>query len=58
MVIAIVVGHVVAVYAVHTIATRRFGDHSSVFRGLIPILTLMTIYTVLSLWVMAQPMVA
>ena len=58
MVFAIVVGHVVAVYAVHKIAMRRFGEHSAVFIGLIPILALMTAYTVLSLWVMAQPMMA
>lgn len=58
MVFAIVVGHVVAVYAAHTIAMRRFGKHSAVFSGLIPILTLMTAYTILSLWVMAQPMMA
>ncbi|MCH2579377.1 MAG: hypothetical protein MK003_13605, partial [Pseudomonadales bacterium] len=58
MVFAIVVGHVVAVYAVHKIAMRRFGEHSAVFIGLIPILSLMTAYTVLSLWVMAQPMMA
>ena len=58
MVCAIVVGHVVAVYAAHTIAINRCSDHSAAFKGLVPILGLMTVYTVLSLWIMAQPMMA
>jgi len=58
MVCAIVVGHVVAVYAAHTVAINRCSDHSAAFKGLVPILGLMTVYTVLSLWIMAQPMMA
>jgi hypothetical protein len=52
----IVAGHVVAVYAAHAVARRRATSGTSLFRGQLPVLLLMTGYTVLSLWIMGQPM--
>jgi hypothetical protein len=55
-VIIIVVGHIIAVYAAHSIARRQFRQTSSLIRGQTAVLGLMTGYTVLSLWIMGQPM--
>jgi hypothetical protein len=55
-VIIIVAGHIIAVYAAHSIARRQFRGAASLISGQTAILGLMTGYTVLSLWVMGQPM--
>jgi hypothetical protein len=55
-VIIIVAGHIIAVYAAHSIARRQFRATVGLIRGQTAILGLMTGYTVLSLWVMGQPM--
>ncbi|MCL0101842.1 hypothetical protein M1O29_02010 [Dehalococcoidia bacterium] len=55
-VIIIVAGHIIAVYAAHALARRQFGPTTGLIRGQAAILGLMTGYTVLSLWVMGQPM--
>lgn len=56
-VLAIVVGHIAAVYAAHVIARHTFLDSRSVFRSQLPMLVLMFAYTMLSLWIVAQPIV-
>ena len=55
---AIVVGHIVSVYIAHTIAVRRAPSHRLALRGQYPMLGLMVFYTAVSLWIIAQPIVA
>ena len=55
---AIVIGHIVSVYIAHTIAIRRAPTHSLALRGQYPMLALMVFYTAVSLWIIAQPIVA
>jgi hypothetical protein len=54
---AIVVGHVIAVYVAHLIALAIFGDRRVALRSQLPILVLMVGYTMLSLWILSQPIV-
>jgi polyferredoxin len=53
----IVAGHVLAVYLAHAIALRLFEDPGRALRSQYPILVLMVLYTVLSLWILSQPIV-
>ncbi len=55
---AIVIGHIAAVYAAHVIAGRTFASHALALRSQLPMMALMTGYTMLSLWIIAQPIVA
>jgi hypothetical protein len=54
---AIVVGHIVAVYVAHVIALREFPDPRRALRSQYPMLVLMVGYTMVSLWILAQPIV-
>jgi hypothetical protein len=56
-VIAIVVGHVIAVYLAHVVAQRSFGSNLAALKSQLPMLVLMVGYTVVSLWILAQPVV-
>ena len=56
-VVAIVLGHIIAVYLSHVIALRSLSNHRSAMRSQYPMLALMVIYTVISLWIVAQPIV-
>ena len=53
----IVLGHVLAVYLAHRVAIRTFADRALVLRSQYPMLALMVMYTVISLWIIAQPIV-
>lgn len=53
----IVLGHVVAVVAAHRVAVDRYGSLPAARRGHIPLVVLMIWYTVLSLWIVSQPVV-
>ena len=53
----IVVGHVIAVYLSHRILVRLFPKQRNAWLPHIPMTTLMAIYTSLSLWILAQPIV-
>ena len=55
---AIVIGHIVAVYLSHSEAMRLFGDRRRALDSQLPMLALMVGYTMLSLWIIAQPIVA
>jgi hypothetical protein len=55
--VAIVLGHVAAVSLAHIIALRRFEDRRAAIRSQIPMLVLMIAYTMMSLWIIAQPIV-
>ena len=54
----IVVGHIMAVYLAHLISLRTFQDRATAISSQYPMLMLMVIYTVVSLWTIAQPIVA
>ena len=56
-VIAIVMGHVVAVWVGHVTASSVFRDSRAAGRSQYPMLVLMVSYTMLSLWILAQPIV-
>jgi hypothetical protein len=53
----IVVGHVIAVYLAHSISLRLLRDPGRAFRSQLPMLVLMVLYTITSLWILAQPIV-
>ena len=56
-VIAIVTGHIVAVWVGHVTAFALFRDADTARRSQYPMLGLMVAYTMLSLWILAQPIV-
>ncbi|HLX28784.1 MAG TPA: hypothetical protein VKV24_09915 [Casimicrobiaceae bacterium] len=55
--VAIVLGHVAAVSLAHIVALRRFDDRRVAIRSQFPMLVLMIAYTMMSLWIIAQPIV-
>jgi hypothetical protein len=52
---AIVTGHITAVYLAHVIALRTLKDIEPALRSQYPMLVLMVGYTIISLWILAQP---
>jgi hypothetical protein len=56
-VVVIVLGHVLAMYLAHRIALDRFGDPRTARRSQYPLAALMVAYTMVSLWILAQPVV-
>ena len=52
---AIVIGHVIAVFLAHVTALRHFGAHDVALRSQRAMLILMVGYTMVSLWILAQP---
>ena len=56
-VIAIVVGHVFAVGVAHFVALRVFETAGAALRSQYPYLVLMVAYTMVSLWILSQPIV-
>ena len=54
-VISIVVGHIIAVYIAHVVAMKKLGDRKTAIQSQIPMLGLMIVYTISSLWILAQP---
>ena len=57
-VIAIVTGHIAAVYLSHAEAIKLYGSPARALKSQIPMMVLMVAYTMLSLWIIAQPIVA
>ncbi|HZY56467.1 MAG TPA: hypothetical protein VFE09_01565, partial [Rubrobacteraceae bacterium] len=53
----IVVGHVVALYLAHVAALRLMRNPKLAMRSQYPMLALMILYTVFSLWLLSQPIV-
>ena len=53
----IVAGHVVALYLAHVAALRLMRDPKLAMRSQYPMLALMILYTVFSLWLLSQPIV-
>ena len=56
-VITIVLGHIIAVFLADGIALRTLGDRRTALRSQYPMLVLMIGYTVVSLWIIGQPIV-
>lgn len=56
-VVAIVIGHILAVWLAHITAIRIFNNKRAALLSQIPMLVLMVAYTLLSLWILAQPVV-
>jgi hypothetical protein len=54
---AIVIGHVLAVYLAHVVALDVMATRTSAILSQIPLLVLMVVYTMASLWIVAQPIV-
>jgi hypothetical protein len=54
-IILIVLGHVIAVYLAHLRAGERFKNAAQVLLSQYPMLLLMVLYTMTSLWILAQP---
>lgn len=54
---AIVSGHIIAVWLAHITAFRIYNDPAGARRSQYPMLVLMISYTMLSLWILAQPIV-
>jgi len=54
---AIVVGHLYAVYLAHVMALRLFADEHAAIRSQIPLMVLMVCYTMVSLWILSQPII-
>ena len=57
-VIAIVTGHVIAVWLAHLTAFAVYADAAAARRSQYPMLALMISYTMLSLWILAEPIVS
>ena len=53
----IVLGHMLAVYLSHVLAARTFPDRPTATASHYPMMALMVVYTVISLWIIAQPIV-
>jgi hypothetical protein len=54
-VVLIVLGHIVSVYLAHLRAGERFKTARAVLLSQYPMLALMVLYTMTSLWILAQP---
>ena len=55
--VAVVAGHVFAVYLGHMMSLRLFASRRDALRSQVPLLVLMVGYSMLSLWILAQPIV-
>jgi hypothetical protein len=55
---AIVLGHLAAVFVAHVTAIRIFKSTRAALLSQIPMLALMVAYTMVSLWILSQPIVA
>lgn len=53
----IVSGHVIAVYLAHAISLRSAPNSKYALRSQYPMMLLMVLYTILSLWILSQPIV-
>lgn len=56
-VLLILLGHVVAVWVAHHIALEVFEDRRRTIRSQLPMMGLMILYTMLSLWILTRPVV-
>ena len=55
---AIVAGHAISVWLAHRVALREFGTARRAALASVPLMALMVVYTIVSLTVIAEPLVA
>ncbi len=53
----VLTGHIAAVYLGHVMALRFYGEGAVALRSQLPLLVLMVGYTMMSLWILSQPIV-
>ncbi len=53
----IIIGHIAAVYLAHLVALKSFPSAKKALLSQYPILALMVVYTMVSLWIIAQPII-
>ncbi|HEX9503779.1 MAG TPA: hypothetical protein VF974_05685 [Patescibacteria group bacterium] len=53
----ILVGHISAVYIAHILALRTFGARKDAVLSQLPMLAVMVCYTMIGLWILAQPLI-
>lgn len=53
----ILVGHIAGVYLAHLVALRVFPSRKKALMSQLPMLVLMVMYTMIGLWILAQPIV-
>jgi len=51
----ILLGHVVSVYLAHVVALKLFSSHRHAIISQFPMVTLMVVFTLIGLWILAQP---
>jgi hypothetical protein len=56
-IILVVGGHILGVLGAHRVAVRLVGDHRAAVRSQYSLTVLMSVYTVMTLWLLAQPLV-
>lgn len=56
-VVAIVIGHIIAVFLAHVISLSTFSQRQNALASQYPMMGLMIFYTVVSLWIIAQPII-
>jgi hypothetical protein len=56
-IVAVLVGHVIAVYLAHRVALREFKPRRATFRSQVPLTALMVVFTFISLSILAEPIV-
>jgi hypothetical protein len=56
-IVFIVIGHISAAYLSHVAAAQKFKDYKIALLSQYPMMVLMVLYTMLSLWMIAQPIV-
>jgi hypothetical protein len=54
----ILIGHIISVLIAHFVAVRLFVSHKNALLSQLPMLLLMIIYTIIGLWILAQPIAA
>jgi hypothetical protein len=56
-IVVVVGGHILGILGAHRVAARLAGDHRAAVRGQYALTALMSVYTVVTLWLLAQPLV-
>ena len=56
-IVLVVGGHILGVLGAHRVAVRLAGDHRAAVRSQYSLTVLMSVYTVLTLWLLSQPVV-
>ncbi len=56
-IILIIIGHIIAIYIAHITSFRIFENKTQAIRSQIPMTAFMVVYSMFSLWLVAQPMI-